>query len=113
MAQFSLWILSVLLLSGKSLLDWLLFLEITLLEKPSKYLLIQDKCGNTGDVWQKQIRSNINYMILKIYSCTLYSSKLPSALAGISVMMSTRKDSCFLFLFFCFSVVDSGEYFYD
>lgn len=33
---------------GKCLLDWLLFLEIALLEKPGKYLLIQDKCGNMG-----------------------------------------------------------------
>lgn len=50
-------------------------------------------------------------MILKICAYSLYSIKLLSALAGISVMKSTTKDSHFLFLFFCFSVVDSGEYF--
>lgn len=50
-------------------------------------------------------------MILKICVYGLYSIKLPPALAGISVMRSTAKDSHFLFLFFCFSVVDSGEYF--
>lgn len=59
-AQCSLWISSVLFLSGKRLSGWLLFVEIALLEKSGKYLLIQDKCGNAKYLGQNQIRSNIS-----------------------------------------------------